>query len=264
MATAEDLAKEPISITHNATIYDAIENILDRNISGILVSGNGCTGSISQKDIAQTLLDEKRHIKNITTKEKMQDLILVDRFAPLPNCADMMLKMKINMLGVKGSRGIRGVFTKHDMVRHYFENFEEDVRLKDVMTVGSFFVPDSTPIYDALKKMLENHISRMLVKDSKGSPVGIATFKNFLGKAMYQANRYEDGIFSSGFGTRCPIKNIMTKNIITISSKTSLARVARILIEHRIHGIAISEGKRIVGFVTEKDIIRQIANSDIQ
>lgn len=263
LATAEDLINEPISLAKNSTIYHAIEKILERNISGVLIRGPEGFGLLTQRDIAEILLFERHNISKIMSTEKMQQIISVDRFAPLQNCADLMLKKRTNMLGVRGKSGIKGVLTKHDLVRHYYENIKESTPLSEVMSIGSFFVKEDSSTFDSLQKMHENQISRLLIKNQKDDPVGIVTFKNFLGMALQQADSHPESDFTES-AKNDPISQIMTKNIVTVSSNTSLERVSRILIEYRIHGVAITEGRRIVGFVTEKDIVRQIANLDLQ
>ena len=263
ITTAEDLAKEPISINHNATVYGAIEKIIECNISGILVRGSKSDGILSQKEIAGILLSEQKNIKEIPAEEKMQEGITVDRYAPIPNCADMMLRQKTNTLLIMEDGRVNGVLTKHDLVRHYYENYDESARITNAMSVGSFFVMPQTTLYDALNKMHANQISRLLIKDEGGNPVGITTFKNFLNCAIYHSNRYEDNTFLSGFGRKIPISQIMTKNIITVSTNTALTKVAKILIEYRIHGVAVTSGQKIIGFVTEKDIVRHIAQMDM-
>ena len=48
--------------------------------------------------------------------------------------------------------------------------------------------------------------------------------------------------------------DIMTKNVITVPSDGPIDLVARILIEHRIHGIPVVDGGgKLVGMVTETD-----------
>jgi CBS domain-containing protein len=263
ITTAEDLAREPISINHNSTIYDAIEKIIECNISGVLVRGTKARGILSQKEIASVLLTEEKNIREIPAEEKMLDAVPVDRFAPLSNCADIMLRQKTNALAIKEGCNIGGILTKHDIVRHYYENYGERTSISDAMSVGSFFVSPDTVLYDALKKMYTNQISRILIKDGGDKPVGIATFKNFLNCAVYHSNRYDNNTFLYGFGKKIPISQIMTKNIITVSTKTTLARVAKILIEYRIHGVAVTSGQKIIGFVTEKDIVRHVAKMGI-
>jgi predicted transcriptional regulator len=51
----------------------------------------------------------------------------------------------------------------------------------------------------------------------------------------------------------------MTRQIISVSINTSIAKVAKILVDYRVHGVAVTHRQKIVGFVTEKDITRQLA-----
>ncbi|MEM4378975.1 MAG: CBS domain-containing protein [Candidatus Nitrosotenuis sp.] len=262
LVTAEDLLQLPISIPQNTTIYEAIEKIIEHNISGILVRNEADYGILSQKDIAKILLEENCNIKDISCGQKMQQLETVDQFAPISNCASLMLTKKINTLGIKSGSQVKGVITKHDLVKYFYTHAKDTTKLADIMSIGSFFVYDSTPLFDALSKMLDNQISRILVKDEKGSPLGILTHKSFLNNALYHSNRYNDNIFSTGFGRTCKVSEVMTKRIITVSTQANLLKVAKILIEYRVHGVAVTKNQDIVGFVTEKDIIRQISKMD--
>lgn len=256
--TAEDLMKSPISINENATIYNAAEEILNRDISGLIVESDQ-PKHISQKGIAQALLTENQNIKFIPALTKTRELTLVDRFAPVSNCAEQMLKLRINALGVKDGGKLIGIITKHDIVKYFEKNIVDETKLSEIMSVGSFFVPHTMSLYDSLNKMLDSGISRLLVKDDSGTPVGIVTYKSFLKTAVYHSNQTHDDVFATGFGKTYKIGQIMTRQIISVSINTSIAKVAKILIDYRIHGVAVTHKQRIVGFVTEKDITRQLA-----
>lgn len=256
--TAEDLMKSPISINENATIHNAAEEILNRDISGLIVESDQ-PKHISQKGIAQALLTENQNIKFIPAITKTRELTLVDRFAPVSNCAEQMLKLRINALGVKDGGKLIGIITKHDIVKYFEKNIVDETKLSEIMSVGSFFVPHTMSLYDSLNKMLDSGISRLLVKDDSGTPVGIVTYKSFLKTALYHSNQTRDDVFATGFGKTYKIGQIMTRQIISVSINTSIAKVAKILIDYRIHGVAVTHKQRIVGFVTEKDITRQLA-----
>jgi CBS domain-containing protein len=235
---------------------------MNHNISGIIIENGSQYGILSQKDIARAMIEESQNIKNIAAAQKMQELVAVDQYAPISNCAHLMLAKKTNMLGIKYGREVKGVMTKHDLVKYFYQNVVDERKLSEIMSIGSFFVPHTTTLHDALRKMLDSQISRLLIKNSNDQPVGIVTYKSFLNNAIYYSNRYEDNVFSSGFGKTCKVSDVMTKNIITVSIRTSLMKVAKILIEHRIHGVAVTQNEEIVGFVTEKDIVRQLAKLD--
>ncbi|GAB4539522.1 MAG: CBS domain-containing protein [Thermodesulfovibrionia bacterium] len=53
-------------------------------------------------------------------------------------------------------------------------------------------------------------------------------------------------------------KDIMTRDVITIRPDATVEELARLLIEHKISGVpVIDESDRLIGIVTENDLIRQ-------
>ncbi len=52
--------------------------------------------------------------------------------------------------------------------------------------------------------------------------------------------------------------DIMTKNVITVTPDTSVADIARLLMENRISAVPVIENGRPVGIVSEGDLLRQI------
>lgn len=49
------------------------------------------------------------------------------------------------------------------------------------------------------------------------------------------------------------VKDIMTREVLSIGPEEPLQRVASILTEHRIHGVPVLDGGKIVGIITETD-----------
>ncbi len=263
LVTAEDIIRSPISINEDSTVYDGIEKIIDNRISGLVVDAkNAQNGILSARDIGRALISKNQNTRKTSISSAMRELVLVDQYAPISNCANMMLAKKTNTIGIRGKSGIRGIMTKHDLVRYYHENVKDETRIQDIMTYGSFFVQDDSSLYDGLTKMLTNQVSRLLIKNSQDEPVGIVTFGNFLGK-VFRHERDSLSVFSADYGKACKITEVMTKQIITVTSQTSLSRIAKILLEYRIHGVAITDRRKIIGFVTEKDIIREVARKEI-
>jgi CBS domain-containing protein len=50
------------------------------------------------------------------------------------------------------------------------------------------------------------------------------------------------------------IKEIMTKNVITVEPDTRIAKVAEILFQNRIHAVPVMEGEKIAGIIAENDL----------
>lgn len=54
-----------------------------------------------------------------------------------------------------------------------------------------------------------------------------------------------------------PVTNIMTTDVVTVDRATAVTTVARLMVEHAISGIPVVEDGRVVGIVTERDIVAQ-------
>lgn len=49
------------------------------------------------------------------------------------------------------------------------------------------------------------------------------------------------------------IRDVMTKEVISVFPDSSVEEVAQIIIKNRIHGVPVIEGKKLIGIITETD-----------
>ena len=55
------------------------------------------------------------------------------------------------------------------------------------------------------------------------------------------------------------VKEIMTKDVITVSEKTTLKAVCTTLVSKRLSGVPVADSKgKLVGFISERDIIQAV------
>ena len=52
-------------------------------------------------------------------------------------------------------------------------------------------------------------------------------------------------------------RDIMTRSVVTITPATTVPEIARLLLEERIGGVPVVEGERVVGIVSEGDLLRR-------
>jgi CBS domain-containing protein len=58
-------------------------------------------------------------------------------------------------------------------------------------------------------------------------------------------------------------KHIMTEDVITVGATATVAEIARLLLEHRISAVPVlDEAGRVVGIVSEGDLVRRIGDTD--
>src|SRR3972149_7847373 len=128
------------------------------------------------------------------------------------------------------------------------------MRIRDVMTKNPITVDSETLVMDAQKIMKENNIRRLPVVD-KGKLVGIITNHDLLEAAPSPATSlsiHELNYLLS----KMKVKEIMKKNPITITPDTPFEEALKIGQENRIGSFPVVENGKLVGIVTESDIIR--------
>jgi CBS domain-containing protein len=58
------------------------------------------------------------------------------------------------------------------------------------------------------------------------------------------------------------VSTIMTTNVVTVSSETSIPDVARVMVEHGISGVPVIDAGRLVGIVTDSDVVSREIDVD--
>ncbi|MDI6798523.1 MAG: CBS domain-containing protein [Candidatus Aenigmarchaeota archaeon] len=59
------------------------------------------------------------------------------------------------------------------------------------------------------------------------------------------------------------LKDVMTRRVITVSPEDKIVDVIKILTEEKISGVPVVKGRRIVGIVTEADILRALGKKEL-
>ena len=61
------------------------------------------------------------------------------------------------------------------------------------------------------------------------------------------------------------IRDLMTPNPIRIAPVTPVAEIARILVEHRINGVPVTDAEgRLLGLVTENDLVHRATDERLE
>jgi CBS domain-containing protein len=60
---------------------------------------------------------------------------------------------------------------------------------------------------------------------------------------------------------RLTVRSVMTRPVITVAPHEPLAEAVRLMLEHRIGGLPVTEGERLVGILTEVDLLRAFSTT---
>jgi CBS domain-containing protein len=101
-----------------------------------------------------------------------------------------------------------------------------------------------TSFQQALALMQEHGVRRLPVVDERGALIGIVAQRDVLIAAL----RY--------LLSRVDVSEVMARNVISVSPDTSLTEVAKLMLLHKIGGLPVVEGGKVVGVITESDLFR--------
>lgn len=51
--------------------------------------------------------------------------------------------------------------------------------------------------------------------------------------------------------------NAMSKKVDSVSPKTKVKEISKLIFLHHINGVPVTKGKKVIGFITERDILHQ-------
>lgn len=115
-------------------------------------------------------------------------------------------------------------------------------------------VSPDTPIMEALRLMESEHIRRApVVKD--GKLVGIVAQKDLLNASPSPVTSLSVWEIHD-LVSKITVKKVMTPKVITIQEDTPLEEAARQMADHKIGGLPVLHGDKIIGIITETDIFK--------
>lgn len=127
----------------------------------------------------------------------------------------------------------------------------ENWMTKDVVTA----TPE-TSMMKASKLMKERGISRLPVVDEKGALLGIVSDRDIKDASPSKATTLDMHELYYLL-SEIKLKDIMTKQVVTIRPGETIERAAALMLEHNIGGMpVVDERKKVVGVVTDSDIFK--------
>jgi len=123
------------------------------------------------------------------------------------------------------------------------------------MTKRPIIVNPDTPFDEALQLMRKEKIRRLPVVDKKGKLAGIVMEKDLLYASPSPATSlsiYEIHYLLS----KIKVRELMTKDVITVEEDTPLEEAARIMADNKIGGLPVMRDDKLVGIITETDLFK--------
>lgn len=129
-----------------------------------------------------------------------------------------------------------------------------DQTVLEAKRIGVYSCRVDSKLGDAIRQMLDEDISALVVVDHSGCLAGIITRTDLL-RAWLQTDGWEAEV----------VEKYMNPDVITVSESERLSRVARLLLERRIHRVVVTreedDGKRRpIAVVSSADLVYHMVN----
>lgn len=127
--------------------------------------------------------------------------------------------------------------------------------IREYMTSDPITVSPTTPVPVALRLMRDKNVRRLPVVTEDGQLAGIVSDKDLLYASPSPATTLAVWEIPDLLA-RIKVKDVMTRDVITVSPKTPVEEAARIMADNKIGGLPVMAGPTLVGIATETDLFK--------
>ena len=149
-------------------------------------------------------------------------------------------------------------------------------RVKDVMNPDIMTVADDMTTDELARYLTEHEISGAPVVDGQGHLIGVVSMTD-IGRQMAEPSEFPssgrsefyrdtaDDVSLEDLAQRfveeraVAVRDVMTPVVHHVPASASVAEAARIMVEHHIHRLVVTQGREPVGIITSMDLLRVVA-----
>lgn len=152
---------------------------------------------------------------------------------------------------------------------------------QDVMKKEVISVKENISLFQLQEIFFNENISGAPVIDDEGKLVGIVSKTDLICSELEQELENILGSFVSILSdeliqfpelkekpvrrhTVITVKDIMTKNVLTVKKSTPVKEVASLMLEHKIHRLIVVENGKVIGLISSMDLLPLIAKGEIK
>ncbi len=188
----------------------------------------------------------------------VNDVVTLTNEASVEDGLKKILESRIGgIVIIDDAKVIRGIVTERDFV-NIVAGKKTGIYASDIMTKEVITTTPGTTLEDAARIMVRNSFRRLPVT-SQGFLEGILTSRtilNFLGNGEIFKKIVKNEV-KEVLKTR--VSEIMSRALPTASEDADLGEIATIMENQRTGTVCIAEDSKLLGIVTERDIVRAIA-----
>lgn len=260
------------TIDKDQNLSDAIKLMGKNKVSRLLVLNTNhdhkkeLVGIISERDIARKIgsskLEKKPLARVHVSSVMVKDVITVDENKDLVDVAKLMLDNRIGSVPVMDFEdNLVGIVTKADFLSLADGRAFDKVPIKEVMSKDVISINPSERVVHGRRLMLDSKVGRLPVIDDD-KLVGILTSKDLI-KFFIDIKKNVPDIYQKNKIKEALISDIMSSNPLSANKNESISKADKLMIETGFSGLPIiDDSNKVIGIITQTDILKLIVNLD--
>lgn len=255
------MSEDLITVDKDQNLSDALKLLRKHNVSRLPVTNHKeLVGIISERDIANKLGSSKYesmpasrlHISSVMVK----DVFTVPETMQLADVAKLMLDEGIGSVPVMCEDKMVGIVSKADFVTLAVGIAFDKITVKEIMSKDLIVVSPTERLVHARRLMIEAHVGRLpVVEDDE--LVGMITSKDLM-RAFIDFRKNVPEKHQKSQIKEVLVEDIMSSNPQYVSKEMSISEVSNIMIETGYNGLPVVDGGKVIGIITQTDILRLI------
>ena len=139
------------------------------------------------------------------------------------------------------------------------------MRVSELMSRNVVTVGPSDSCLEAVGRMHRARVRHLPVVSADGGLIGIVTDRD-LRHHLFAARVLKDvGTVAVNIILKAvPVSDVMSSPVMSVPAKGDVVEAARIMLEDKVGSLPVVEGGKLVGIVTETDVLRQICKNDAE
>jgi len=258
-----------ITINPESSIFDALLQMQTNFVKHIVISiKNIPVGIVTERDISKFLEEDKtaHAINEIPIKHVMKKNVITisegieDYFE---QCAARMETFKIGSIVIVNDKGeLTGIISRTDLVKSFAVVFGGKYLVKNFMSRNIVTCRKTDSIKFAISIMNKNQVSRLIVTNDDGCPIGLISTNTLLTHSDYftkGSTRSRDYLIPINT-EKLTVNDLLTDELLTINEEEDLVVAANKMIKNKISGIpVVDSNNNLVGIVSKTDVVRALS-----
>lgn len=272
MSKIRQFTSPVITLGPEGTINDVLFLMQKNDIKRIvIVRDNFPIGIVTERDIGRFLEHDKTtraldkiSIQNIMSKNLVS--ISVEDEDIATQSSIRMDTFQISSVIVVDNEGkLAGITTKSDLARMFSSLYGGICKVTDYMSKKIITCRKSDSLTFALDMLNKNKISRLVVTNNDGKPVGVITYDTFLrNSGFFKADKStRDYLLPSINAKEMRVGDLVKDELLTVETEDDLATAAKLMTDFKVSGIPVIDNNgSLEGIISSTDIVRAYSEAE--